>query len=117
MAAPALTGKRWLDVLESMVDNVRISSREELSDDGEGVPLVLWNSQRIFLREVAAGLDAGIHTFVCLKGRQQGITTLSLLIDLAWLALHDNLTCALVTENEKNREKNRRILRNYVRSF
>ena len=118
MTTPVLTGKRWLDVLEDLVKNVRIPSKEDLSDDGDaGVPLILWDSQERFLKEVAAGLDAGIHIFICLKSRQLGVTTLSLLIDLAWLALHDNLTCALVTENEKNREKNRKLLKKYVNSF
>lgn len=116
MAVPALSGKKWKTILTELIADVRISSKESTGTATGGDPLVLWESQRRFIDEVADGLDRGIHVFVCLKSRQLGITTISLLVDLAWLALH-TMTCALVTENEKNREKNRAILRNYVKSF
>lgn len=112
-----LTGLKWRHLLEAMANDVRIPSKEGLSEDGQGIPLVLWESQKRFIGEVGDGLDRDIHTFLALKSRQLGITTASLLVDVAWLAVHDGIVCALVTENEKNREKNRTLLRHYVDSF
>ena len=117
MAPLPRTGTRWINILQEVAKDVRIASKEEVSEDEAGVPLVLWDSQKRFLKEVAEGLDNGIHIFVCLKSRQEGITTISLLVDLVWLAFHNNLICALVTDTEKNRDANRRTLRHYVNSF
>jgi hypothetical protein len=115
--AKDITASRWLPVFREFVRDVRISSKEQVSEDDRGVALELWDSQERFLQEISSGLDRGIHTFMCLKSRQLGITTISLLIDLLWLAMHRGMTCALVTENETNRDSNRGILRQYVNSF
>jgi len=117
MTAPVLTGKTWTSILTTVVKDIRIPSKEIISDDVRGTPLVLWDSQRRFLAEVAEGLDRGIHTFVVNKTRQVGLTTISLVIDVVWVALHDNFPMAIVTENEKNRDKNRRLLEQYINSF
>jgi hypothetical protein len=45
------------------------------------------------------------------------VTTVSLAIDVFWLALHPNLIGCLVTDTEKNREANRQLLQKYVESF
>lgn len=111
------TATRWLPLFHDFIKDLRISSKEVSSPDERGVPLDLWDSQERFLSEVATGLEQGIRIFHCLKSRQLGITTVSLAIDLWWLASHDNLTGALVTEDEKNRDKNRTILRRYIQSF
>jgi hypothetical protein len=108
---------RWIKIFKEFSQDLRINSKEEISDDDRGIPLVLWESQKRFLEFVGDGLDQGIRQFYCLKSRQLGLTTISLAIDIFWLAMHKNLTCALVTENEKNRDKNRAILRKYVNSF
>lgn len=107
----------WFKVFNEFVDNVRINSKEIVDVSGEGAPLVLWESQKRFLKEVATGLNNGIHFFVCLKSRQLGVTTISLLIDIVWLCMHPGMTCALVTENEKNRNKNRAVLKQYIASL
>lgn len=109
--------KRWMGVIDEFVSEARISSKEIVSDDARGAPLVLWESQKRYLREIAAGLDQGIRTFHCLKGRQEGITTVSLLIDVIWLSMHKNLAACLVTENEKNRDKNRAVIAHYIDNF
>ena len=116
MSAPSTTGG-WLPIFEDFTRDLRISSKEISSDDDRGVPLELWESQRRFLKEVASGLDRGVRIFLCLKSRQLGVTTVSLVITLFWLAMNKNMACAFVTENESNREKNRAILRQYINSF
>jgi hypothetical protein len=107
----------WLTQFNLFIEDLRISSKEVTTADQRGVKLELWDSQRRFLEMIGQGLDDDIHRFYCLKSRQLGVTTVSLAIDLFWLAVHPNMTCALVTENEKNREKNRGLLRSYVNSF
>ena len=44
-------------------------------------------------------------------------TTISLLIDVVWMALHKNIIGCLVTDDEKKREANRALLVKYVESF
>lgn len=111
------TPSRWVKLFTQFVADARIASKEIVSDDDRGVPLYMWDSQRRFLENVAEGLDEGVRIFYCLKSRQVGVTTISLLIDVFWLAMHQNLTMALVTDIEKNREANRETLRRYVQSF
>lgn len=108
---------KWLKIFEQFVKDARISSKEVVSEDERGVKLNLWRSQKEFLRNVGEGLDDGVRIFYCLKSRQIGATTLSLLIDVFWLAMHPSLTMALVTDIEKNREENRATIRRYVNSF
>ena len=108
---------KWLPLFEEFVGDLRINSKEETNPDGTGIPLVLWESQKRFLKEVAEGLDRGVKTFYCLKSRQLGITTVSLAVDLFWVAMNPGLAMAIVTENESNREKNRAVLRQYINSF
>lgn len=108
---------KWLPIFQEFVGDLRINSKEIISEDDRGVALELWESQIRFLREVALGLDRGVRTFNCLKSRQLGITTVSLAIDVFWCAMNKNLTMACVSENEKNRDKNRATIKQYVRSF
>ena len=109
---------RWLKTFERFSKDLRIKSKEVVSDDPRGAPLEFWNSQKMFMQHLAAGLDDNIHTFYFLKGRQLGITTISIaLIDVFWLAVHNNMIGALVTENEKNRNNNREMIRHYIDSF
>ena len=108
----------WLPIFNEFVADLRINSKEVATGaDGGGARLELWESQKRFLQEVAYGLDSGVRTFYCLKSRQLGITTVSLAIDLFWLATHPGIVMALVTENEKNRNKNRATLKQYLQSF
>lgn len=112
-----MASNKWLTLFRNFVADIRIKSREQRSSDPRGVPLVLWESQRRFLYEVGSGLDDGIHKFNCLKSRQLGVTTVSLAIDVFWVAVHDNLIAALVSDTEKNRDKNRSTIKHYVESF
>jgi len=44
----------------------------------------LLGTQTYVMEEISSGLANGIHFFVILKGRQLGITTISLALDLYW---------------------------------
>jgi hypothetical protein len=113
----ALKSSRWMKQLEAFIADIRITSKEVSSTDGRGSPLVLWESQKRFLREIGEGLDAGIHKFVCLKSRQLGITTVSIAITVFWLAIHPDLIMCLVTDDDKKREANRKLITKYIESF
>src|ERR1019366_3103149 len=106
---------RWLTLFREFAKDVRISSKEVSSADERGTKLELWSSQKIFLDQVGQGIDDGIRVFNCLKSRQLGCTTVSLLVDVFWLAMHPNLSAALVTDSEKNRDIDRTIIERYVK--
>ena len=108
---------KWLRAFTDFMADIRINSKEIVSPDPRGVPLVLWESQKRFIHEVGTGLDEGVHQFNCLKARQQGITTASLAIDVLWLAMHDGITGAMVTDNDGNKAKNRAEITRYISSF
>jgi hypothetical protein len=112
-----LKSTKWLRLFEQFIADIRIQSKEELSPDGRGAPLKLWESQRRYLREVGNGLDNGIHSFNCLKSRQLGATTVSLAIDVFWLAMHPGIRGCVVTDDEKKRDENRGLIVSYVDSF
>lgn len=109
---------KWINTFERFIAPLRIDSKEvEGESDGRGAKLDLWGSQRRFLEEVAAGLDDGVRTFVCLKSRQLGISTVSLAIDLFWLAMHPGMQGALVADNDSNSAFFRAALTRYIASF
>src|SRR5579863_2646226 len=108
---------KWLDVFLEFVRDLRIDSKEETAEDDKGTPLNLWGSQRRFLENLAIGLEKDIRTFICLKSRQLGCTTISLAIDVFWMAMYPGTKGALVVDTEANREDFRRTLRRYINSF
>jgi hypothetical protein len=81
------------------------------------VPLKWLESQRYAVTEIAAGLAAGIHEFVILKGRQMGISTITLALDIYWLFKHRGLQAAVVTDTDENRELFRSLLGQYIASL
>ena len=64
----------------------------------------LLGTQTYVMEEIANGLKDNIHFFVILKGRQLGITTISLALDLYWHYLNNGLNGTLVTDTEENRD-------------
>ena len=74
----------------------------------------LLGSQTYVMDEVARGLDQGVHFFIVLKGRQLGITTISLALDLYWHFLHPGMQGTLTTDTEENREQFRSTLQMYM---
>ena len=81
------------------------------------IPLTFLGTQRYFIQEVAAGLKDDVHTFVVLKGRQLGISTVSLALDLYWLFKNPGLQGLLVTDTDENREIFRSYLTQYIDSL
>ena len=101
-----------------IVENCKIKSRDNPSSlDGAGSSVELWGSQKRLLDEMAEGMDQGVRTFLILKSRQLGITTISLIIDVAWLAMYPGTNGALVVHNGGAKEKMRTDVQDIVASF
>lgn len=104
----------WLPLFRDFISNLSIDSKEL------GItPLdqVLYTAQITFLEDVCKGLDKDVHHFVVLKARQLGISTISLAMDLFWLAVHPGIQGALVVDTDGNRDKFRIILERYIASL
>lgn len=108
--------ERWLEVFTNFIKLLRIDSKEVAAVDERGSELKMWRSQKRFLEAVCRGLDAGKRRFYCLKSRQVGLTTLSLVFDVFWLAMYPGTIGALVTDTPKNSAANRRVIRRYIES-
>lgn len=74
----------------------------------------LLGTQTYIMDEIAKGLQDDIHFFVILKGRQLGITTISLALDLYWHFTHPGLQGTLTTDTEENRDMFRTTLSMYM---
>lgn len=81
------------------------------------IPLRWLGTQRYFVKEVAKGLEQGIHNFIVLKGRQEGISTITIALTLYWLFGHKGLQGAMVTDSDDNKTKFRSTLQMYIRSM
>lgn len=109
---------RWLPLFRKYLSNLRIQSKHATDDiDGTGIELRLWTSQTMVLEQICDGLENDIHTFYILKSRQLGVTTITLAILLFWLALNPNTIGCLVSDNEKNKAKNRETIARYHASL
>ena len=64
----------------------------------------LLGTQTYVMEQIADGLANDIHFFVILKGRQLGITTISLALDLYWHFINNGLQGTLTTDTEENRD-------------
>jgi hypothetical protein len=74
----------------------------------------LLGTQTYVMEQIDKGLKQGIHFYVILKGRQLGITTISLALDLYWHYIHNGLNGTLVTDTEENRDMFRGTLGGYM---
>ena len=74
----------------------------------------LLGTQTYVMDEIAKGLEEDVHFFVILKGRQLGITTISLALDLYWHFMHPGLQGTLTTDTEENRDMFRSTLAMYM---
>ena len=74
----------------------------------------LLGTQTYVMNEIAKGLAEDVHFFVILKGRQLGITTISLALDLYWHFMHPGLQGTLTTDTEENRDMFRTTLAMYM---
>lgn len=74
-------------------------------------------TQIYLINEIQKGLAEDVHTFVVLKARQLGISTISIALDLYWLFSHKGLQGALVTDTDENRVLFRSYINQYIRSL
>jgi hypothetical protein len=74
----------------------------------------LLGTQTYVMNEIAKGLEDDCHFYVILKGRQLGITTISLALDLYWTFTHPGLQATLTTDTEENRDMFRTTLAMYM---
>ncbi len=109
--------QEWVPLFKEMLKYIRIKSKEVASVDERGAPFNLWSSQRKALEEIVSGMEDGVRAFIFLKSRQLGMTTLTLALDIFWLAYYQGTLGALVTENDENRDKFRETLGQYIESF
>lgn len=81
------------------------------------MPLKWHGGQRYVVEEIAKGLQEGKHTYVILKARQMGVSTLLLALDLFWLYTHKGLQGAMVTDSDENKQLFRSNLVNYINTL
>ena len=74
----------------------------------------LLGTQKYVMEEITKGLERDVHFFVILKGRQLGITTVSLALDLYWQFTHPGWQGTLVADTEENRDMFRSTLGMYM---
>lgn len=74
----------------------------------------LYDAQKIFLREVFAGLEEDIHSFVVLKARQLGISTILRALIVFWAMMHRGLRIALVYDTDSNKEDARAEIKLFI---
>lgn len=80
-------------------------------------PLQMLGTQRYVLDEICIGLDEGISTFVILKGRQLGMSTFFLALDLFWAMEHPGLCGVFATHTDASKAQFRNILKLYLKQL
>src|SRR6266853_6981142 len=96
IGAPTKVAKFPLAKFKRYIKHLKIQSR-----DYGRVSLRLLGSQKYILDEMVKGLSEGITTFVVLKGRQQGSTTLFLAVDFFYALAHPGLLGTFILHEEK----------------
>ena len=91
-------------------DNLSVETKE----DGLKKLTNRLGTQTYVMDEIAKGLQDNVHFFVILKGRQLGITTISLALDLYWHFINPGLQGTLTTDTEENRDMFRSTLAMYM---
>jgi hypothetical protein len=77
------------------------------------IPLQLLGGQRYALEEIIEGLKRGVSTFVILKARQVGMSTLFLALDLFWAFEYRGTLGVFATHDEGSRDQ----FRNQIEVF
>lgn len=109
--------KGWLKAFNGFTSQLRIQSKEVRSADGKGAKLNPWLSQKMFIETLADALEHGQRSIYVLKSRQLGVTTISLAVDVFWLAAFPGIKGALVVDTDSNSSKFRVLLRQYATSI
>jgi hypothetical protein len=92
--------------------HLRIHSR-----DYGNIPFKMIGTQTYILDEIVKGLDEGITTFVILKGRQQGATTLFMAIDFFYALAYPGLLGTFILHEEKALAKWRAMIEMQLQSM
>lgn len=74
----------------------------------------LLGTQEYFLAEIAAGMEKGQTTFVVLKARQLGMTTICAALDLFWMMEYAGLSAALGAHSDLLRDQFRATMDNFL---
>ncbi len=101
-----------LERFEAFCKNVTITSKE-----GGVIPLTWWGTQRYYINEIRRGLADGIHEFAHLKGRQEGITTIGVTLDVYWLNLFPGTQGEMVFDTDENRVYFRDVIGEVIESI
>lgn len=97
---------------EAFLANVRINSKER---GGNYCPADgLYLGQRRFLDTVFEGLSSDVHDFKCLKSRQLGLTTVTRILSIFWLGMHEGLLGAMVFDTDSHKENARREIESII---
>lgn len=98
---------------------IQFSKRVKISSKEQGLRSLypLLGTQDYLFQEIIKGLEDDVHHFVIDKGRQQGVTTGCLVLDLFWLFTHPGIHGNLITDDESNREQARANLASYMASL
>ncbi len=88
-----------------------------MSKDYGRVSFNLLGSQKYILNEICRGLDEGITTFIILKGRQQGSTTLFMAIDFFYALNYPGLLGTFILHEEKALGKWRALIEMMLESM
>lgn len=89
-----------LERFMKFVDVLRVQTK-----DYGLVPLKLLGSQKYVLHRIIEGVNAGITTFIILKARQLGISTLFLALDLFWAFEYPGILGSFITHDEGARDQ------------
>ncbi len=111
----AKTNQRWRALFQDFLTHLKIDSKD--FDAPVSLAEQMFGSQKEFMNQTCDALDRGVRHVVVLKARQQGISTISLALDLFWLLVHPGLQGALITDTDGNRDKFRIILERYIESL
>lgn len=93
-------------------ENLTINSKEHGL-----VKLHFWGTQRYYLEEIQRGMEDGVREFIALKGRQGGISTVSLALLLYWINKYRGSLGAMITDDGSNLVRFRSILSGYMKSL
>jgi len=74
------------------------------------IPFKPWGVQQHFIEAVASSIEDGVHEFVVLKGRQMGVTTVSMGFDAYWCLRHSGLQGQFSANSDENRDYFRDVL-------
>ena len=102
----------WQEQFLQFCGSLKIDSKEQ-----GVVPLKLNGCQRYFIEELSKGLEEGVRHFVILKGRQQGISTICLALDLFWGFKFPGTQGGVLTDTDSNKESFREMLNRYYDSL